>query len=75
MKTPEKITFTVAEEEDGEGYFASWDDPAGGGITTNGDTLAELEANIADAVRCHFGEQIPSRVTVKFSGEMALQAA
>jgi len=76
MTTLEKITFVVAEEEDGEGYYASWDDPAGGGITTNGGTLSELEANITDAVLCHFGEQArPKRVTLKFTGELALQAA
>ena len=76
MTTLEKITFTVAEEEGGGGYDAFWDNPAGGGITTNGGTLSELEANITDAVLCHFGEQArPKRVTLKFTGELALQAA
>lgn len=76
MTTIKKITFTVAEEEDDGGYGAFWDDPAGGGITTNGGTLSELEAHITDAVLCHFGELAqPKRVTLKFTGEMALQAA
>ena len=26
------------------GYVARWDDPAGGGITTQGDSFAELDA-------------------------------
>ena len=34
--------------------FASWDDPAGGGITTQGKDLRELAWAIEEAVRCHF---------------------
>ena len=49
------ITFRVQQEEDGT-YFASWDASEGGGITTAGDTLAELQANVIEAVQCHFDD-------------------
>jgi len=49
------IIFTVEAEESG-GYVAYWDDPRGGGITTQGEALVDLQANILDAVRCHFTE-------------------
>ncbi len=76
MERIEKITFTVAEEEDGDGYFAFWDDPVGGGITTTGETLTELEANIADAVQCHFGaDQAPQKVKIQFASAKTLQLA
>ncbi len=39
------------------GYVACWDDPAGGGTTTQGDTLAELCRMVADAVSGYFADE------------------
>ncbi len=71
----EKITFTVEQEEDG-GYVASWNDPVGGGITTQGDTLDELQNMILDAITCHFEpEQRPARVLLHFATDVAMTMA
>lgn len=71
----ENITFTIEQEEDG-GYVASWDDPTGGGITTQGDTLADLQRMILDAVACHFtSEQRPRRVLLHFATDVAMATA
>lgn len=37
-----EIVFRVTPEADG-GYCAAWDAPSGGGISTQGDNLAELD--------------------------------
>jgi len=71
----DKITFTVEQEEDG-GYVASWNDPAGGGITTQGNSLAELQHMILDAVACHFeSEQRPQSVLLHFATDVAMATA
>jgi predicted RNase H-like HicB family nuclease len=37
---------------------ASWDDPSGlGGLTTQAESLGELEANLREAVEVHFEPQ------------------
>ena len=62
------IAFTVKVDEDDGGFYAFWDDPRGGGITTQGETLVELEAMIEDAVACHFEEhELPSEITLSFT--------
>lgn len=48
------LTFKVEPCPDTGGYVARWDDPAGGGITTQGDSFAELDAMIRDAVTAYF---------------------
>ena len=48
------LTFKVEPCTDTGGYVARWDDPAGGGITTQGDSFAELDAMIRDAVTGYF---------------------
>jgi predicted RNase H-like HicB family nuclease len=69
------ITFRFQQEADGS-YFAAWDDPAGGGITTAGDSLAELQTNIVEAVQCHFdGPNRPSRLRLHFERDVELMAA
>jgi len=35
---------------------ACWDDPLGGGISTQGDNLRHLELMIEEAIFCHFDE-------------------
>lgn len=47
------LEFSVTAEEDG-GYVARWDDPVGGGITTQGDSLNELMEMVRDAVEGYF---------------------
>ncbi len=38
----------------GPGFAARWDDPSGGGITTQGENLAELQEMVRDAVDGYF---------------------
>ena len=53
LATMNEIVFIVRAEEDG-GFSASWNDPAGGGISTQGDDLAEHQEMIRDAIECYF---------------------
>jgi predicted RNase H-like HicB family nuclease len=70
-----KITFTVEQESDG-GYVAWWDDPQGGGISTQGNNLAELQSMILDAVACHFeGKERPASIRLHFKEDVALAVA
>jgi hypothetical protein len=48
--------------------IASWDAPANeGGITTQGRDLRELQEQVSDAIRCHFGERsIPQKIRFHF---------
>jgi len=39
------------------GYVARWDALRGGGVTTQGDSFAELDAMIADAAGGYFGRR------------------
>jgi hypothetical protein len=71
MEAPSAITFIVEPDEAG-GYTASWDGPGGGGISTEGDSLVDLQANILDAVRCHFGPEQPGKVFLHFTEDVAL---
>jgi predicted RNase H-like HicB family nuclease len=54
-----EITFQVEPCQETGGYVARWDDPRGGGITTQGDTLAELQTMVADAVGGYFEANEP----------------
>lgn len=51
----EEIIFVVEPEEKG-GFSASWDDPLGGGISTQGKDFSHLQEMIREAVNCHFYE-------------------
>ncbi len=55
------LTFTVTSCPDSGGFVARWDDPSGGGITTQGDTFAELDYMVRDAVLGYFFEVPPPR--------------
>ena len=46
------LIFIIEDAEEG-GYFAS---ALGESIITQAETLEELQANIQDAIRCHFEE-------------------
>jgi predicted RNase H-like HicB family nuclease len=57
------ITLTVERDEESGWYTAHWDSPDGsGGITTQGKDLADLQANIREAVHCHFENGTTPRV-------------
>lgn len=73
----EEITFIVEPCRESGGYVARWDDPlGGGGITTQGDSLGELQSMIADAVGGFFEpDQAPQRVKVHFVSDPVLQLA
>jgi predicted RNase H-like HicB family nuclease len=63
----EDIRFNVEACPDTGGFVARWDDPKGGGITTQGDTLADLHSMIADAVRGYFDPGMhPRQVRLHF---------
>ena len=52
-----EITLTVERDGESGWLVASWDAPDnGGGITTQGKDLSELQANVREAVCCHFGK-------------------
>jgi predicted RNase H-like HicB family nuclease len=52
----EEITFQVQRDEDSGWLVAWWDDPNGGGITTQGQDLRDLQRQIVEAVAAHFDE-------------------
>lgn len=63
----EEITFIVATCPETGGFVARWDDPRAGGITTQGDTLGELQAMITDAVSGYFDpSEAPARIKIHF---------
>ena len=72
-----EITFTVEACGESGGFVARWDDvPEKGGITTQGDTLAELHTMIADAVSGYFDQKnCPSRVRLHFAQDPVLSLA
>ena len=71
-----EITFHVEPCAETGGYVARWDAPKGGGITTQGDSFAELDAMIADAVGGDFEpKQRPKRIRLHFSKDPILAIA
>jgi predicted RNase H-like HicB family nuclease len=75
---PSEITFNVTACGETGGYVARWDAGEKGGITTQGETLAELEEMIADAVAGYFeGAKPPRRIRLHFAEDpvVALKAA
>lgn len=61
-----QLVFTVTTDETG-GFVARWDDPLGGGITTQGDNLAELQEMVRDAVSGYFADrEMPGSVRLHF---------
>jgi predicted RNase H-like HicB family nuclease len=73
----EAITFIVENCSETGGYVARWDEPLGrGGITTQGDTISELQEMISDAVRGFFEpDEMPDQVKLHFSNDPILQVA
>lgn len=64
-----EVTFIVSPCRETGGFVARWDDaPGKGGITTQGDSFAELETMIADAVKGYFDPTVrPERVRLHFA--------
>ena len=52
-----KITINIRPDHESGGFNAWWDDPRGGGITTQGETIPELHDMIRDAVELYFGDR------------------
>ena len=62
-----EITFRIEPCGETGGFVARWDAPEGGGITTQGDTLAEIQAMIPDAVSGYFEpDDRPARLRLHF---------
>lgn len=70
-----EIAFVVEPDAESGWLVASWDDPAGGGITTQGKDLAELQAAVREAVQCHFaGDGAPQFIRLHFASDPVLVA-
>ena len=65
----DEIIFQVEADDSGV-LVASWDAPEGGGITTQGKDLRDLQDQVTDAVRCHFDvDAVPRRIRFHFVAE------
>jgi predicted RNase H-like HicB family nuclease len=63
-----EIIFDVESCEATGGYVARWNEPDGGGITTQGDSFGELDRMIADAIAGYFEpDQPPKNVRLRVS--------
>jgi predicted RNase H-like HicB family nuclease len=70
------VTFQVTSCQETGGYIARWDDPVGGGITTQGDSFAELDAMVRDAVEGYFADrEKPAAVRLHFVDDPVLSVA
>lgn len=75
-RTVDQITINVETCAESGTLVASWDDPRGGGLTTQAENLSELEKNIREAVGAHFdSDEVPSRVRLHFVNDPLLVAA
>jgi len=71
-----RVQFEIEQDEDADMFVASWDDPAGGGITTQARSLPELYSAIQESVRSHFADRTaPREVTLHFKNDPILQLA
>ena len=67
----DEILFQV--EASGGMLVASWDAPGGGGITTQGKDLRDLQEQVADSIRCHFEPgELPRRIRLHFVADPIL---
>jgi len=72
----DEITFLVDRDEESGTLIASWDDPGGGGITTQVSDLGELQERVREAVACHFDSgEIPGRIRLHFLTDPIVVAA
>ena len=70
----DEITFEVSRDEESGWLIACWDPPDGsGGITTQGEDLRDLQAQIVDAVATHFEQgETPRRIRLHFVSDPIL---
>ena len=67
------ICFAVSPCDETGGFVARWDDPSGGGICTQGESIADLESMLRDAVEGYFAEGgKPERIRLHFSEDPLL---
>ncbi len=70
------LTFDVTMCPETGGYIARWNDPNGGGITTQGDSFGELDAMVRDAVEGYFADrERPATVRLHFVEDPVLAVA
>jgi predicted RNase H-like HicB family nuclease len=70
------IRFDVTPCDESGGFVARWDDPVGGGICTQGESIADLEGMVRDAVEAYFAEGgKPSRIQLHFVEDPLLVVA
>jgi hypothetical protein len=68
-----EIIFQIETCEESGVLVASWDAPEGGGITTQGKDLRDLQEQVTDAVRCHFEPgDTPRRIRLHFKADPVL---
>lgn len=73
MKIPRVI---IERDEEAGMYVASWDDPRGGGFTTQAASFEELKEAVHEAFRCHFAERTaPPTVALHFETDPVLRFA
>jgi predicted RNase H-like HicB family nuclease len=71
-----EICFDLSPCAETGGYVARWDDPAGGGICTQGDSFADLENMLRDAVDGYFADrEKPARIRLHFVSDPELALA
>jgi len=71
-----EITLTVERDSESGWLLAWWDAPGGGGITTQGRDLRELQDNVREAVACHFEPgRGPRKVRLHFAIDPVLACA
>lgn len=70
----DEIVMVVESCPESGQLVAFWDDPSGnGGITTQAADLRELQAQVDDAVRCHFeSSSMPKTVRYHFVSDPVL---
>ena len=72
----EQITFQVSSCEESGWLVASWDAPEGGGITTQAKDLRELQEQVVEAARCHFGpDGLPRQIRLHFMTDAVVTAS
>ena len=71
------LLFKVTLCPEAGGYVARWDDPQGGGITTQGDNFAELEEMVRDAAEGYFADRNdkPAELRLHFVDDPVLTMA
>ena len=69
----DEITFQVSRSEDSGWLVAWWDDPNGGGITTQARDLRDLQEQVIDATQCHFEpNELPRQIRLPFVDDAVL---